>query len=159
MRPTEPGKHYGLITAKAMQVLRALLWDFHNAITGKCFPSYEAIAEKAHCDRSTVHKAIIALEAAGLLTWLHRIKRVYEAVTDLLGGQARGVRSRVLRTSNGYIFSNPPDVESSKSKISTGTTAQALFLPLVAPVPAQLEPENPLHAALTRLERAISERR
>jgi hypothetical protein len=31
MRPTEPGKHYGEITAKAYEVVRVLLWIFHDA--------------------------------------------------------------------------------------------------------------------------------
>ena len=45
-----------------MDVLRALLWAFHNAKSGACFPSYEAIAEKANCKRDTVRHAIEALE-------------------------------------------------------------------------------------------------
>jgi hypothetical protein len=65
MRRTEPGKHYGAITAKALAVLEALLWGFHNARSGLCFPSYETIAEKAGCARSTVAEAIKALEDAG----------------------------------------------------------------------------------------------
>ncbi len=32
---------------------------------GLCFPSYETIAEAAHCARSTVAEAIKALEDAG----------------------------------------------------------------------------------------------
>ena len=56
-------------------MLQALLWGFHNAASGLCFPSYEAIAEKAGCARSTVAEAIKALENAGLLTWVHRIRR------------------------------------------------------------------------------------
>jgi len=47
-----------------------LLWAFHNARSGLCFPSYEAIAEAAGCARSTVAEAIKALEDAGInLTW------------------------------------------------------------------------------------------
>ena len=38
---TEPGKHYGVLTDKFLTVLRVLLWDFHNAGNGRCFPSYE----------------------------------------------------------------------------------------------------------------------
>jgi hypothetical protein len=38
-RRTEKGKHYGVITAKFCAVLDALLWGFHNAATGRCFPS------------------------------------------------------------------------------------------------------------------------
>ena len=35
----------------ALDVLGALLWMFHNARSGVCFPSYETIAEKAGCAR------------------------------------------------------------------------------------------------------------
>ena len=45
MRRAEKGKAYGAITAKALAVLEALLWGFHNAKSGLCFPSYERIAE------------------------------------------------------------------------------------------------------------------
>jgi Helix-turn-helix domain len=75
MRRTEPGKHYGQITAKALAILTALLWDFHNATDGRCFPSYAKIAEKADCAVSTVAEGIKALEGAGLMTWDNRIKR------------------------------------------------------------------------------------
>jgi hypothetical protein len=67
MRATEAGKHYGDITAKAYAVLQALVWTFHNAATGACFPSYERIMEAAGCCRRTVYEAIHMLEKAGLL--------------------------------------------------------------------------------------------
>jgi hypothetical protein len=38
MRRTVKGKHYGEITAKAFAVLEALLWTFHNAKSGLCYP-------------------------------------------------------------------------------------------------------------------------
>jgi DNA-binding GntR family transcriptional regulator len=63
-----------------MAVLTALLWRFHNAATGKCFPSYEAIAEAAGSARGTVYEAIRALEQVGVLSWVNRIKRVREYV-------------------------------------------------------------------------------
>jgi hypothetical protein len=44
--------------------LEALLWGFHNAKSGLCFPSYERIAEAAGCARSTVAEALKALEAS-----------------------------------------------------------------------------------------------
>lgn len=44
---TERGKAYGRITAKAVAVLEVLLWSFHNARSGLCFPSYDRIAEAA----------------------------------------------------------------------------------------------------------------
>src|SRR4051794_7987850 len=38
---TEPGQHKGPITRAFLEVLEALLWGFHNARSGCCFPSYE----------------------------------------------------------------------------------------------------------------------
>ena len=84
-RRTEPGKAYGEVTAKALAVLEALLWAFHNARSGLCFPSYEKIAEAAGCARSTVAEAIRALEDAGVLTWVQRVKHIREQCSDLLG--------------------------------------------------------------------------
>lgn len=46
-------------------MLEALLWAFHNAKSGVCFPSYERIAEAAGCARSTVAEALKALEDSG----------------------------------------------------------------------------------------------
>ena len=65
-RRIEKGRAYGAVTAKALAVLEALLWGFHNAKSGLCFPSYEKIAETAQCARSTVYEAIRALEDAGI---------------------------------------------------------------------------------------------
>jgi CRP-like cAMP-binding protein len=131
-RKTEKGKAYGQITAKALAVLEALLWAFHNAKSGVCFPSYERIAEAAGCARSTVAEALKALEDAGVLSWVHRIKRVREACPDLLG--ANGWRWRVLRTSNSYAFKDPSPASdrpnSSKSEKPTGTPNQEFFSPI-----------------------------
>jgi AraC-like DNA-binding protein len=128
-RRTERGRAYGVVTAKALAVLEALLWGFHNAKSGLCFPSYETIAEAAHCARSTVAEALKALEEAAVLTWVHRIKRVRESCPDLLGDG--GWRWRVLRTSNAYAFNDPsPAAErsnSSKSETPTGTPNQVIF--------------------------------
>jgi Helix-turn-helix domain len=123
MRRTEKGKAYGAVTAKALAVLGALLWSFHNAASGRCFPSYEAIAEAAACSRASVYNAIRALEQAGVLTWVHRIKRVREWVPGLFG-KTSAWRSAVQRTSNGYSFADP--LASSESNFQTGTAAQAV---------------------------------
>jgi hypothetical protein len=131
-RRTEKGRAYGHVTAKALAVLEALLWAFHNARSGLCFPSYERIAEAAHCARSTVAEALKALEDTGILAWVNRIKRVREPCPDLLGDE--GWRWRVLRTSNAYAFVDPSPVgdwpNSSKSEKPTGTPNQALPLTL-----------------------------
>ena len=79
------------------------------------------------CARSTVAEAIKALEEAGLLTWVNRIKRVHERVVNLFGEGVHGQRSRVFRTSNGYQFIEPPDVQSSKSENKSGTEGQESF--------------------------------
>ena len=136
-RRTEPGKAYGAVTAKAVAVLEALLWGFHNARSGLCFPSYEVIAEAAGCARSTVAEAIKALEGAGILTWVQRVKRIRERCSDLLG--ANGWRWRVLRTSNAYSFRDPSPADRprnlpetgrfpSKSEKPTETANQGIFL-------------------------------
>ena len=129
-RRTAKGKAYGQITAKALAVLEALLWGFHNAKSGFCFPSYERIAEAAHCAVSTVGEAIKALEAAGLMTWVNRLKRVRERCADLLG--ADGWRWRVMRTSNAYEFRDPgaadrPDPSKSENQARTANQDLLLF--------------------------------
>jgi biotin operon repressor len=121
-RRTERGKAYGVVTAKALAVLEALLWAFHNAKSGLCFPSYEKIAEAAGCARSTVAEALKALEDAGILSWVHRIKRLRETCPDLLG--ANGWRWRVLRTSNAYNFRDPGSPDPSKSEKPSETPIQ-----------------------------------
>jgi hypothetical protein len=140
-RRTEKGRAYGQLTAKALAVLEALLWAFHNARSGLCFPSYETIAEAAHCARSTVAEAIKALEDAGVLTWVHRLKRKREVAPDLFGNQ--GWKWRVERTSNAYSFRDPSPAadrpalpRATESEKSTGTRTKLFSLPLGRAVPA-----------------------
>jgi len=153
-RRTEEGKHYGVLTAKFLAVLHALLWGFHNCQSGRCFPSYEGIAERADCTRSTVYEAINALERAGILTWVNRIVRIREWGPDLFGRAQN--RWRVIRTSNAYTFVDPqpqarPPVFS-KSEFPTGT-ADPEFK---KEAPTLLDPDNPLHRALMRLKSEMS---
>ena len=105
MRRTEKGKAYGPITAKALAVLEALLWGFHNARSGLCFPSLAKIAEKARCAPSTVAEAIKALEAADILTWVNRFDKIRSECRDFLGRAF--TRWQVIRTSNAYCFRDP----------------------------------------------------
>jgi DNA-binding MarR family transcriptional regulator len=153
LRRTEPGKHYGIITAKALAVLEALLWRFHNARGGLCFPSYESIAEVAGCARSTVAVAIKALEDAGILSWVNRITRIRDRELDLFGRWV--TRSRVIRTSNSYRFrdfgAGRDQGLASKSEIRSGLMNQDLSLPIEAPTLLPLDPDNPLGRALLHL--------
>ena len=57
--------------------------------------------------------------------------------------------------SNGYQFTEPPDVESSKSENKSGTEGQESFPSLATLVPAQKPVDSDLEAALLRLGSAI----
>jgi hypothetical protein len=143
----QPGQHGGALGRAALDVLGALLWVFHNARSGCCFPSYETIAGKAGCARSTVAEAIKALEFAGVLTWQNRITRIRERCRDLFGRQAW--RWRVIRTSNAYVLLDP----ASQSDQRTGTPDQEVKIPLHVPV---ADPDSPLERALARFGAAVA---
>lgn len=119
---TEPGKHYGVLTGKFVDVLHAMLWLIHDGQTGQCNPAYATIADKARCAMSTVCEAIKALEGAGILSWVNRIIRVRMRERDLFGQMS--VTWRVIRTSNAYVFRDPKAAEqqgkSSKTEFRSG---------------------------------------
>jgi hypothetical protein len=150
-------QHKGPLTRAFMDVLAALLWQFHNTRTGTCFPSYESIAERAGCARSTVAAAIKALEWAGVLTWQHRITRIRERCSDLFGNISW--RWRVIRTSNAYVFRDPKGADcrqlSSKSENPTGTQDQVILDPVEAPA---ARAEGLLERALARFGAAVAAR-
>ncbi|MBF0563488.1 MAG: helix-turn-helix domain-containing protein, partial [Alphaproteobacteria bacterium] len=159
-RAKQHGQHRGPITRAFFEVLEALLWGFHNAKTGLCFPSYERIAEKAGCCRDTVYEAIKALEFANVLTWVNRLTRIRTQEPDLFGHWA--LRWRTIRTSNAYVFRDPLPCahsgNSSKSENPTGTKIQELSLenrPPLLPQIIVLDPENRLDGALIRLGRSL----
>ncbi len=149
------GQHRGPLTRACLDVLRALLWGFHNTHTGRCFPSYEAIAEKARVHRSTVARAIAALEAAGVLTWENRLVRQ----RVVRPGLDRPVVMLVpRRTSNAYSFRDPqPEIRANlpKSQNSTGTTFKDSSSLTKTGKVAPLDPSNPLDAVLIRLGKTI----
>lgn len=117
------------LTRVVMDVLRALLWRFHNEHTGALFPRYEAIADEAMCARSMVAEAIKTLERASILTWVNCIKRVRQPYIDLFGNQR--VRIVPERTSNAYAFGKPPN--SPKSGYRTGTSVQGISTSSIIP--------------------------
>ena len=154
-RHKQPRQHKGPITRAFLEVLEALLWGFHNSRSGCCFPSYEAIAARAECARSTVAEALKALEWAGVLTWQHRITRILVRERDLFGQWAS--RWRVIRISNAYVFTDPLKGSagpfSCKSENPTGTQNQEILDPVLAPAP---DPDSPLERALARFGAALS---
>ena len=145
--PAPPvGQRGGALGRAALDVLSAMLWAFHNARSGCCFPSYETIAAKAGCARSTVAEAIKALEFAGVLTWQNRITRIRERCRDLFGRD--GWRWRVVRSSNAYVLIDP----ASKSDQRTGTPNQDVSMPSATPA---IAPDSPLEHALQRFGAVI----
>ena len=156
-RHRQPGQRGGALGRAALDVLGALLWAFHNARSGCCFPSYERIAERAGCARSTVAEALRALEWAGVLTWQNRIVRIRERCRDLFGRE--GWRWRVIRTSNAYLFRDPlaqrEGVPASKSDQRTGTPNQEISIPSLAPA---IDPNSPLERVLARFGATIAAR-
>jgi hypothetical protein len=122
----QQGQHRGPITRAYMEVFEAMLFGFHNSKTGLCFPSYEAIADRAKCCRDTVYEAIKVLEDANVLTWVNRIWREQVRERDLFGKWA--TRWRTIRTSNAYLFRDPlPCAEGrggAKSENPSGTLFQ-----------------------------------
>ncbi|HQT65522.1 MAG: hypothetical protein B7Z71_06665 [Acidocella sp. 21-58-7] len=171
-RHRRPGQHRGPLTRATLEVLEALLWGFHNSRDGRCFPSYETIAKRAQCCRDTVYEAIKALEAAEVLTWVNRLIRVQFRELDLFGKLA--LRSRLVRTSNAYVFRDPlPCAQgcgegrgsrggqaggavslgfSSESENPPGTLNQD-FLSLST---EGIEPKNRLERALLQLKTAMT---
>ena len=153
-RHREPGQHKGPITRTFLDVLHALLWGFHNSRTGVCFPSYERIAEKAECARSTVAEALCVLEWAGVLSWQHRITRALVRQRDLWGRWS--TRWTVIRTSNAYVFRDPQQlagVPVAKSENRTGTPNQEDSMPLLAPA---VDPDSLLERTLARFSAAVA---
>ena len=154
-RNRQPRQHRGPITRAFLDVLEALLWGFHNSRSGVCFPSYEAIAAKAECARSTVAEALKVLEWAGVLSWQNRITRILVRERDLFGQWAG--RWRVIRISNAYVFGDPKPqlagVFPCKSENPTGTQNQEILDPVPALPP---DPDSPLERALTRFGAALS---
>ncbi len=164
-RLRRPGQHRGPLTRATLDVLRALLWHFHNRTSGRCFPSYERIADSARVHRATVARAIAALEREGVLTWENRLVRQRVAIEGLFGPQWVMVPRR---TSNAYrfydyrrdAFGRPVDVPSSpKSQKPIGTTSQEnqklAHKQAERRAVMPLDPGNPLEAALLRLGQAM----
>jgi hypothetical protein len=167
-RHRRPGQHRGPLTRATLEVLHALLWGFHNSRDGRCFPSYETIAQRAQCCRDTVYEAIKALEGADILTWVNRLIRVQYRERDLFGRME--LRSRLVRTSNAYVFRDPlpcaragvpghkPSVSlgnSSKSENPPGTLNQDFSLTSTEAKTTKRTIDDPLEQALTRLKQAM----
>jgi hypothetical protein len=139
LRRAGPGR-----PACALEVLRALL-SFLGNRSGRCFPSYEAIAARAACHRDTVCQALKVLETIRAITWQHRLYKVKER--DLFGV----ARWRVLRTSNAYQFNDPKPALNIPTGKDLDESRSYSFVPLP-------DPRSTLERALARLGAAIEAR-
>jgi len=92
------GCRQGALGHIGIKVFRALLLTFLDAQSGRCDPSYEAIAKRANVCHQSVANALSRLEATGLLTIVRRLVREIE----------NGVL-KVRQASNCYSFSEPHD--------------------------------------------------
>jgi DNA-binding MarR family transcriptional regulator len=132
-RTHQPGQHGGCLKHSGLRVLRALLFHFTNAVTGRCDPGYDALARAAGVARSTVAVALGRLEAAGLIV---RIRR----------------QVGVVRLTNAYAF------KASETAWS-GSRPQTTNKPLEQPKSARTGPTGErvraLLAALQRRERRL----
>jgi hypothetical protein len=159
-RMKQEGQHTGPITRAFMDVLRALLYAFHNGKDGRCFPSYERIAVSAKCCRATVYEAIRALETAGVLTWVHRLTKIRVPERDLFGQIVS--RWQVIRTSNAYCFQDPqsamqvPNGRKSENPPRPMNQESLSFIPASAPTRiVVLHPHDALDNALIGLGKAM----
>src|SRR3954468_4575061 len=117
------GMHGGLLKAKGLDVLRALLRRFYSYATGECFPSYEAIAEAAGCCIETVRQAIRRLEAAGIIRTVRR-----KVVASFVSRVNRVRFDAAVQTSNSYTFSMPSaDPPAAMPQIQPAKKADARF--------------------------------
>jgi len=146
----EPGKHGGCLKRTGLQVLRILLFHFHNVASGRCDPSLDTIAKAAGMARSSVVKALARLEAAGIIERIRRARWV----------RTNG-RKRCVQWSNAYLLNVPScfrkdegdyaisDNSSESEKKPPTTAADIKNQP---PMPADLA------ASLARLGNAIAAR-
>jgi hypothetical protein len=144
----DESRRRGNITRAAVDIMRALLFQFANMKDGRCIPSYARLAEAAGCCERTVGRCLAALEDVGLVAWIHRVRRIKETVAGALV-------TRVVRTSNSYNF---PSIKnpafSSNGQNGRGTTIPDSKITITPAAPI----ETGLGAALLRYQ-AARERR
>ena len=144
-RTHEPGRHGGDLRRTGLAVLKALLFTFANAITGRCDPSLDTLARMAGVARSTACEALKRVEAAGLV---QRVARWRAVAAN--GGLV------VLQLSNSYLF---PSAGEARKPPETGSRPQTTTRPFEQPKNAKTGPVSDrmcaLLAILKRRERQL----
>jgi hypothetical protein len=135
-----PGQHGGCLKRTGLAVFKALLYGFHNAVTGRCDPSLDTLARMAGVARSTCTLALKRLEAAGLV---RRIARWRAVAAN--GGLV------VLQLSNAYLF---PMADAAQRPPETGSRSQSTTHSFEQPINAKTGPTSDrVRALLGVLER------
>jgi hypothetical protein len=146
----ETGRHRGVITRTAESVFGALMYLTEKY--GRVFPSLEGLAHLSMCCRQSVVTAIADLERLGFIT---RIRRIRQIMTSL------GFTTRQI--TNAYKLHEPTR--------GLGLLANALFatesnswtpsdsIVLYEEQKRWLDPANPLHQALARLENVLANKK
>ena len=104
-----------------------------------------------------MYAAIRALEAAEVLTWVNRLVRVQFRELDLFGKMA--LRSRLVRTSNAYVFRDPlpwpgaPGRGEGRGGQRTGRFPMLHLLSRKIPLEPEIKIFNPLSKDRTRSQR------
>jgi DNA-binding MarR family transcriptional regulator len=146
----EPRKHGGCLKRTGLQVLRILLFHFHNVASGRCDPSLDTIAKAAGMARSTVVAALNRLEAAGIIERIRRAQWIRE-----------NGRKRCVQWSNAYLLNVPTqdrkeegDFAISAKGSESGNRPPTTAADIVTLPPM---PEN-LAASLARLGNTMADR-
>ena len=139
-RTHQPGQHGGCLKHAGLRVLRVLLFTFAGVTSGRCDPSYAALARAAGVARSTVAVALARLEEAGLVRRIARWRAV-----GVNGGLV------VLQLSNAYLF---PMADAAQRPPETGSRTQSTTHPFEQPKSAKTGPTGErVGALLGTLER------
>lgn len=135
----------------AKWILHTLLYDFLNLTTGRLDPSWEGIGKAALCSVSTVYRRLKMLRAKGLLAWETRCsgsmqdgRYVLEQNTNAYHVDASWAESKPPTPEYG---AHPPEA-SALARAAEATTRAARQAAL------ELEPDDPLTAAIARLHKA-----
>jgi predicted RNA binding protein with dsRBD fold (UPF0201 family) len=147
------GQHGGVLKAKGLDVLRALLRRFYSHATGECYPSYDAIVEAAGCCRNTVRRALRALEGVGIIETARR-----KVVASFKRGRCRF--DVAVQDSNSYVFNFAWGDRAAHGDLALTLfreTAEGKFCPETSQeIKNTMSPA--LAAVLERLEHAIHRR-
>jgi DNA-binding MarR family transcriptional regulator len=146
----EPRKHGGCLKRTGLQVLRILLFHFHNVASGRCDPSLDTIAKAAGMARSTVVEALNRLEAAGI------IERIRRAQWKRVDG-----RKRCVQWSNAYLLNVPNCYRKDEGDYAiSGKCSETGNRPPTTAAGIKNQPPMPadLAASLARLGNAIAAR-